>query len=91
MKIYYFLEDDSISVVEPPVENSGIPQKVFIKRQRLPKPLCEDGQEYLPGTKQEYYTLKDFNVGVNLRFYSRTFRVVGCDKFTHVKIPIIIY
>ena len=26
VKIYYYLEDDSISVVEPLVENSGIPQ-----------------------------------------------------------------
>ena len=37
VKIYYYLEDDSISVVEPIVENSGIPQGKLIKRQRLPK------------------------------------------------------
>lgn len=29
--IYYFLEDDSIAVYEPPVDNSGIPQgRLFI-------------------------------------------------------------
>ncbi|KAJ1542859.1 EF-hand domain-containing protein 1, partial [Nowakowskiella sp. JEL0078] len=26
VRIYYYVEDDSIAVVEPPVENSGIPQ-----------------------------------------------------------------
>ena len=36
--ISYFLEDDSISVVEPPVKNSGVPQGVLLKRQRIPKP-----------------------------------------------------
>ena len=37
VKIYYYLEDDSVSIVEPIVENSGIPQGKLIKRQRLPK------------------------------------------------------
>ncbi|KAJ3379728.1 EF-hand domain-containing protein 1 [Entophlyctis sp. JEL0112] len=70
VKIYYFVEDDSISVVEPPVENSGIPQGVLIKRQRLPK------------NSQEFYLIKDFNVGINITFYGKTFRIVSCDKFT---------
>ncbi|ORY36745.1 hypothetical protein BCR33DRAFT_663939 [Rhizoclosmatium globosum] len=70
IKIYYFVEDDSISVVEPPVENSGIPQGVLIKRQRLPK------------NSTEFYTVRDFNVGINITFYGKTFRIVSCDKFT---------
>lgn len=36
--IKYFVEDDSIAVVEPPVENSGLAQGVLMKRQLLPKP-----------------------------------------------------
>lgn len=36
--VSYFMEDDSISVVEPPVKNSGLPQGVLLKRQRIPKP-----------------------------------------------------
>lgn len=40
--IQYFLEDDSIAVVEPLVENSGLPQGVLIKRQLLPKPIEAD-------------------------------------------------
>ncbi|KAJ3101596.1 EF-hand domain-containing protein 1 [Phlyctochytrium bullatum] len=70
VRIHYYVEDDSIAVVEPPVENSGIPQGVLIKRQRLPK------------NSEDYYTIKDFNVGINLSFYGKTFRIVDCDKFT---------
>ncbi|KAJ3096418.1 EF-hand domain-containing protein 1 [Phlyctochytrium planicorne] len=70
VRIHYFVEDDSVAVVEPPVENSGIPQGVLIKRQRLPK------------NSTEYYTVKDFNVGINITFYGKTFRITSCDKFT---------
>jgi hypothetical protein len=67
------LEDDSIAVIEPPVENSGIPQGVLIKRQKLPK------------SSTEFYTVEDFNIAVNVTFYGKTFRIVNCDKFTLVK------
>lgn len=30
--IYYYLEDDSISVVEPHVENSGMPQGMIVNK-----------------------------------------------------------
>ena len=32
IKVYYYLEDDSMQVSEPKEENSGIPQASFIKR-----------------------------------------------------------
>ncbi|KAL5036620.1 hypothetical protein BDV3_005806 [Batrachochytrium dendrobatidis] len=70
VRILYFLEDDSIAVVEPPVKNNGIPHGVLIKRQRLPK------------SSSEFYTVQDFNVGINITFYGKTFRIVSCDKFT---------
>ncbi|KAM5164320.1 EF-hand domain-containing protein 1 [Mantella aurantiaca] len=69
--VYYFLEDDSISVVEPPVENSGIPQGTFIKRQRHPK-----------NDNGDPYHWKDLNVGLNITLYGRTFRIISCDQFT---------
>ena len=53
VKIYYYLEDDSISIVEPIVENSGIPQGKLIKRQRLPK--NDQGElMYAKNTHQKY-------------------------------------
>lgn len=71
VEIFYYLEDDSIAVVEPHVENSGIPQGKLIKRQLLPKD--EFGNTW-------HWT--DINLGMNLVFYGRTFRITNCDKFT---------
>uniref|UniRef100_G1KDM5 EF-hand domain containing 1 n=1 Tax=Anolis carolinensis TaxID=28377 RepID=G1KDM5_ANOCA len=69
--IYYYLEDDSMSVMEPIVENSGMPQGKLIKRQRLPKNDCGD-----------HYHWKDLNRGINITIYGKTFRIVDCDAFT---------
>ncbi|XP_007430815.1 EF-hand domain-containing protein 1 [Python bivittatus] len=69
--IYYYLEDDSMSVMEPIVENSGIPQGKFIKRQRLPK-----------NDRGDHYHWKDLNRGINITIYGKTFRIVDCDRFT---------
>ena len=76
VRIYYFIEDDSISVMEPAVENSGIPQGVLIKRQKIPKDSAS------------FYQLADFNVAVNVTFYGKTFRIVSCDAFTAVSAAI---
>jgi len=36
--IFYYLEDDTMHIIEPRVENSGIPQGIFLKRHIVPKP-----------------------------------------------------
>lgn len=61
--INYFLEDDTIFISEPKVENSGIPQGVFLKRHKVPR---EDGRE---GT----YTWQDFNAGTEISIYARVY------------------
>ncbi|XP_038939121.1 EF-hand domain-containing protein 1 isoform X1 [Rattus norvegicus] len=71
VNIYYYLEDDSMSVIEPVVENSGIPQGKLVKRQRLAKNDVGD-----------HYHWKDLNRGINLTIYGKTFRIVDCDRFT---------
>lgn len=73
-KIYFYLEDDSIQVIEPKVENSGIPQGTLIRRHRIPLP---------PPNDEEFYTVENFNVGQEITLYSRTFKITGCDDFTH--------
>lgn len=70
--IYYYLDDDTLHIEEPRVENSGVPQGVFLKRHKLP--LYED--------QSKYYVWSDLNVGINLNVYSRIFRIVDCDDFT---------
>ncbi|XP_053313439.1 EF-hand domain-containing family member C2 [Spea bombifrons] len=72
-KIYFYLEDDTVQVVEPPLKNSGIPQGTIIRRHRIPLPSPNDDQ---------FYTVDDFNINKDVVFYSRTFRIVNCDEFT---------
>lgn len=73
-KIYFYLEDDSIQVIEPRVENSGIPQGTLIRRHKIPMP---------PPNDEDCYTVEDFNVGKEIVLYSKSFHLTGCDKFTY--------
>ncbi|KAM9495997.1 EF-hand domain-containing protein 1 isoform 1-T2 [Clarias gariepinus] len=68
---YYYLEDDSICVMEPEVENSGLPQGKLLRRQLLPK--NENG---------EHYHWKNLNLGVDLCVYGTVYRITNCDGFT---------
>lgn len=69
--VYFYLEDDSMHIAEPKVENSGIPQGVFVKRHRIPK----------EGSNQ-FYTVDDLAIGAELAIYGRVFRLTDADAFT---------
>ena len=67
----FFLEDGTLQITEPKVENSGIwPQGPFVKRHRIPK---ADGTFFSP---------PDLKLGTDITIYARTFHVVSCDDFT---------
>jgi hypothetical protein len=70
--VFYYLDDDTVHILENKVENSGIPQGVFLKRHKVPK----------PDDPQANYNWKDLNLGFNLNVYGRVFRIVDCDDFT---------
>ncbi|KAL0985420.1 hypothetical protein UPYG_G00156660 [Umbra pygmaea] len=72
-KIYFYLEDNTIKVVEPEIKNSGIPQGTLIRRNRIPLPPPDD---------ERFYTVHDFNVNQPMVLYSRTFMITDCDPFT---------
>lgn len=69
--IYFYLDDDTIHIIEPKVQNSGIPQGVFLKRAKLPMPC---------GTRD--YDWPDLRLGMDLNVYGRVFRIIDCDQFT---------
>ncbi|NXP48656.1 EFHC1 protein, partial [Heliornis fulica] len=71
--IYYYLKDDSISVIEPVVQNSGLPQGKLLRRHRVPK-----------NDRGDHYHWKDLNRGMSITMYGRTYRIVDCDPFTQV-------
>lgn len=72
-KVYFYLEDDSIQVIEPRAKNSGIPQGTLIRRHRIPRP---------PPYDDSFYTVEDFNVGKDITLYSKTFKITDSDEFT---------
>ena len=45
----------------------------IIRRHRITKPAPYD---------DEFYTVEDFNVGNEITFYGRTFKITNCDEFT---------
>ena len=65
------MEDDTFHIIEPRVPNSGIPQGIFLKRAKLPKP---DGSGD--------YDWPDLRLGMDLNVYGRVFRIIDCDEFT---------
>lgn len=68
--LYYYLEDDTIHISEPKVDNSGIPQGVFLRRMKVSK---EDGG---------YLKFPDLLVGESVSIYKREFHIISCDDFT---------
>ncbi|XP_018325854.1 EF-hand domain-containing family member C2-like [Agrilus planipennis] len=75
VRIYFFLEDGTVQVAEPKTDNSGILQGTVISRQRIRLPAPMDAN---------FYDITDFNVGREVEFYGRVFKIVDCDKFTRV-------
>ncbi|XP_056610503.1 EF-hand domain-containing family member C2 [Triplophysa dalaica] len=73
-KIYFYLEDDTIQVVEQELKNSGIPQGTLIRRHRIPLPPPKDDC---------FYNVHHFKINQEIALYSRTFMITDCDSFTH--------
>ena len=70
--VYYFLEDDTISVSEPREDNAGMPQGCMLKRHQILK----------PDNSNQHYSFEDLNVGKTVVFYQKTFVLCDCDAFT---------
>ncbi|XP_046141225.1 EF-hand domain-containing family member C2-like [Osmia bicornis bicornis] len=73
VNISFFLEDGTMKISEPVINNSGLEQGVLLKRQRIPMP---DPVRY------RYYDIIDLNIGKELEIFGRVYKVVDCDKFT---------
>ncbi|XP_014275455.1 EF-hand domain-containing protein 1 [Halyomorpha halys] len=71
VNIIYFLEDDSITVMEPKVENAGFMQGRLVKRARIPK----SGMD-------EYWHWKDLNLGMDMDIYGIVYHICDCDQYT---------
>jgi len=70
--IFYYLEDNSVSINEPKQMNSGIPQGPFLKRQKV---LRTDGSN-------KYLTIYDFQIGTEVQIFGKNIFVYACDQYT---------
>ena len=68
--LYYYLIDDTISIVDTRQENSGIPQGGFLVRGRIYK---DDGS---------LLRFPDFKIGGDIMIYSKVVRIYDADKYT---------
>lgn len=75
-EVLYYLEDDSVQITEPKVENSGMLQGNFVKRHRIPMPES-DARGNL-----QFFNATHLNVGNEVTFYGRTFHLISADVFT---------
>lgn len=73
VKIYFFLEDGTIQVTEPKIDNSGIEQGTLIARLRIRFP---------PPMDDNFYDVLDINIGREIELFGKVFKITNCDKFT---------
>ncbi|XP_067014004.2 EF-hand domain-containing protein 1 [Anabrus simplex] len=71
VNIMYYLEDDTICVMETPVENSGLVQGKLVRRGKIPKNNLGDTWHW-----------RDFNIGIDVALYGIVYHIVDCDVFT---------
>lgn len=72
--ISYHLADDTISIFEPQMRNSGIIGGKFLERSRIAKPGS-------PPDKPVFYGPQDFYVGSTLDLFRHQFRIVSADLY----------
>jgi hypothetical protein len=71
LEISFFIEDNSISIIEPRQRNSGILQGPFLKRQKV-----------LGSDQKTFLNPFDFRIGEFITICARRIFLIGCDPFT---------
>jgi hypothetical protein len=74
VRIYYYMEDDTIMIEEHRERNSGMPQGVILRRMRVENPRAA-----VFGT---IYNVSSFNIGVEIDLCGIVYHIYDCDEFT---------
>lgn len=69
LTVFYYLEDNSIQILEPKQENSGIPQGAFLKRQKV---LRSDNSG-------QFLTPENFKIGQDVMIFGKNIHLYDCD------------
>ncbi|KAG4065244.1 hypothetical protein HA402_012686 [Bradysia odoriphaga] len=72
VKILYYLEDGTMQVSEPRIDNSGLSQGCIVSRQKIPR----------TNGSCEYLSILDLNVNSTIQIFDRVYFISGCDQFT---------
>ena len=81
--LHYFLEDDTVEILEVCETNSGRdPFPQFLKRGPLPKGMPAVPDVTTKPKKDECYSPIDFRIGSYISVYGRPFFIHDCDEFT---------
>lgn len=82
--LHYFLEDDTVEILEVHDANNGRdPFPVFLKRGPLPKVPIKTTSTVKPRLKPEQcYQPQDFRLGMFISVLNRDFLLHDCDRFT---------
>ena len=78
VEVYFHMDDDTISVFEPHLENSGLPQGI----------TCRRRQYFWPGTDltcRKPYVLTDFKLGNDYQIAQYKIHLYDADDFTKVR------
>jgi hypothetical protein len=70
----YKLSDDSVSIYEPPIRNSGVIGGKFLEYSRIAKPGSTADQPL-------FYGPQDFAIGSVVKVFKHKFRIVGADLY----------
>ncbi|XP_015927805.2 EF-hand domain-containing protein 1 [Parasteatoda tepidariorum] len=70
--VLYYLQNDTMEVIEPKIANSGLVQGTLLKRQVFPHPKGR-GRRYL---------WKDLNIGIDVRVFGISIHLTDCDEWT---------
>uniref|UniRef100_A0A1Y1MR06 DM10 domain-containing protein n=3 Tax=Photinus pyralis TaxID=7054 RepID=A0A1Y1MR06_PHOPY len=71
VNIIYFLEDDTITIMEPRIRNSGLEQGRLVRRGKIPK-----------NNLGNYWHWKDLQVGKDIAINGVVYHTTDCDLFT---------
>ncbi|KAF8776923.1 EF-hand domain-containing protein 1 [Argiope bruennichi] len=71
VKVYYYLENDTLRVVEPEIPNSTLCQGTLLRR-----------DHYLHPSGKRNYSWKDLNIGNDLNIHGKEIHLIDCDAWT---------
>jgi hypothetical protein len=72
-ELLFYLEDDTIEIVEPKTVDPGYEQGRIVARSRIPLP---------PPLEESFFTLDHFTIGCELVIYGKVFYIQACDDLT---------